>query len=71
MKTKVNPAMLLTMKLVYAAGHDAGNRSMRSAGRTKWSRADYNAAATEFARLAPCAVDCNPAMRAAILAEAR
>lgn len=43
--------MALTLAMVYAAGHDAGNRSMRKAGRTKWSRADYNAAAAEFARL--------------------
>jgi hypothetical protein len=36
-----------------AAGQDAGNRAMRTAGRSRWSRADYNAAVREFNRLHP------------------
>ena len=43
--------MELTKAMIYAASRDAGNRSMRAAGRTKWNRADFNAAAKEFARL--------------------
>lgn len=42
----------LTLPLCYAAGRDAGNRSMRKAGRTAWNEDDYNAAAEVFARLA-------------------
>ncbi len=41
----------MTKAIMYAAGRDAGNRSMKAAGRTKWSRKDFNAAAAEFARL--------------------
>lgn len=58
----------LTMSMVYAAGQDAANAAMRKAGRTKWSREDYNLAAATFDRLAPHAIDCAPAMRQAILA---
>jgi len=38
-------------KLIHSAGMDAGNRSMRRAGRTKWNKEDYNAAARECDRL--------------------
>lgn len=31
-----------------AAGADAGNRSMRAGGRSKWSADDYDAAARTF-----------------------
>lgn len=31
-------------RLINAAGWDVANRRMREAGRTSWSRADYNAA---------------------------
>jgi hypothetical protein len=34
-----------------AAGHDAGNRSMKAAGRTSWSVDDFNAAAAEMNRI--------------------
>lgn len=44
--------MTLTPKLITAASHDAGNRSMEAAGRTKWSRKDYSAACKEWSRLA-------------------
>lgn len=37
--------MPVTHTLAMAAGRDAGNRSMRAAGRTSWSREDWNAAA--------------------------
>jgi hypothetical protein len=36
-----------------AAGWDAGDRSMKAAGRSRWTRQDYNAAVREFNRLAP------------------
>lgn len=45
-----NPTISLHV-VAFAAGTDAGNRSMRAAGRTKWNRADYNAAAREQARI--------------------
>lgn len=41
----------LTPEIARAAGLDAGNRSMRAAGRTTWSVEDYNAAAAETGRL--------------------
>jgi hypothetical protein len=40
-------------ELAMAAGRDAANERMRSAGRTAWSRADYNAAVRTFNRLYP------------------
>lgn len=36
------------MKLAHAAGTDAGNRSMRKAGRLKWTAKDYEAAADAY-----------------------
>jgi hypothetical protein len=36
-----------------AAAKDAGNRSMRAAGRATWNRADYRAAVREYDRLIP------------------
>lgn len=50
--------MTLTKAMCYSAGRDAGNRSMRKAGRAKWNQDDYNAAAEEFERLLPFA-NCN------------
>lgn len=41
----------LTPSIIYAVGADAGNASMRAAGRSKWSRDDYNAAARASAPL--------------------
>lgn len=37
--------------LAMAAGADAGNRSMRAAGRKRWSVEDWNVAAREVERL--------------------
>lgn len=37
--------MRLTYDLAMAAGRDAGNRSMRKAGRSAWNREDWGAAA--------------------------
>ena len=48
---------VLTYQLVWAAATDAGNRSMRKAGRKAWNRADYNASVREFHRLAPHIAD--------------
>lgn len=45
--------MRMTYQLAMAAARDAGNRSMREAGRTKWNQADYNAMVREFNRLWP------------------
>ncbi len=41
----------VTYKIAMAAGKDAGNRSMRAAGRTAWSKEDFNAAAEVTERL--------------------
>ncbi len=41
----------ITYALAHAAARDAGNRSMRKAGRAAWSVDDYNAACAEFERL--------------------
>lgn len=41
----------LDRALASAAGRDAGNRSMRAAGRKHWNEDDYNAAARECNRL--------------------
>ena len=43
--------MTLDPCVAYAAGLDAGNRSMRAAGRTAWSEADHAAACRETRRL--------------------
>jgi hypothetical protein len=43
--------MRLTRAIVWAAATDAGDRSMRAAGRTEWSEEDFNAAAMIFAQL--------------------
>lgn len=43
----------LTYAMMYAAGVDAGNRSMRANGRTAWSVEDFNAAAAVEAKLYP------------------
>lgn len=41
----------LTYAVAMAAGQDAGNRSMRAAGRTAWNDDDWNAAQAVTARL--------------------
>jgi hypothetical protein len=41
-----------THELAHAAGRDAGNRSMRAAGRTRWNDDDWNAAAATYERVA-------------------
>jgi hypothetical protein len=45
--------MTLTRDLAWSAATDAGNRSMRAAGRTAWDENDYDVAAQEFGRLWP------------------
>ena len=40
-----------TYKVAMAAGQDAGNKSMRVAGRTEWNEDDWNAAAATFNKL--------------------
>jgi len=52
-----------TRAMCYAAGRDAGNRSMRKAGRTAWAQDDYNTACAEFERLLPFA-NCNYTVKA-------
>ena len=44
----------ITYEIAHAAGWDAGNRSMKKAGRKKWSREDFNAAVKETNRLLDC-----------------
>ncbi len=41
----------LTLALCRMAAQDAGNRHMRTHGRTVWDESDYNAAVEEFDRL--------------------
>ena len=41
------------LELARAAATDAGNRSMRKAGRKVWSQDDADAAADEYNRLVP------------------
>jgi len=41
----------LDRKTAHCAGQDAGNRSMRKAGRKVWNEDDYNAAARETNRI--------------------
>ena len=45
--------IIMMEKLARAAAHDAGNRSMKAAGRKKWNADDYNAACDELERLWP------------------
>lgn len=49
--------MKLTRDLAWSASIDAGNRSMRAAGRKAWNAEDYLAAAREFDRLWPASKD--------------
>ena len=49
--TAANGARELTPEVVRSAATDAGNRSMRAAGRTTWSEEDYRAATAEYNRL--------------------
>lgn len=37
--------MKVTYKIAMAAGQDAGNKQMKSAGRTSWNEDDFNLAA--------------------------
>lgn len=41
----------LTRQIIFAAGQDAGNRSMRRAGRKQWSCKDADAASETMGRL--------------------
>jgi hypothetical protein len=45
--------IVMTYQLAHAAGMDAGNASMRAAGRQHWNEEDYNACWAEFERLWP------------------
>jgi hypothetical protein len=45
--------MTMTRQIAWAAATDAGNLSMRKAGRTAWSRKDYNVAVRTFNKLWP------------------
>jgi hypothetical protein len=45
------PSRLSMKEAARRAGQDAGNRSMRKAGRKKWSQADWNAATREYHRV--------------------
>jgi hypothetical protein len=41
----------MTDKIVRAASQDAGDRSMKKGGRTKWNEDDWNAASAEYTKL--------------------
>jgi hypothetical protein len=43
--------LVLTHRIAMAAAQDAGDRSMRKAGRTVWAVKDYRAACDEFERI--------------------
>lgn len=45
--------IVMSYELAMAAGKDVADARMRAAGRTAWSRADYNAMVREFNRLWP------------------
>ncbi len=45
-------AVTLTLELAHATGRDAGNASMRKAGRARWSDEDWNACAETTMRFA-------------------
>jgi hypothetical protein len=47
-----NGQMWITYEIAMAAGRDAGNRSMKAAGRAKWNEEDWDAACAETERLA-------------------
>lgn len=50
-KPRRSNAMFPLPSFLLASAWDAGNMAMRKAGRTKWSRADFNAAAATQDRL--------------------
>lgn len=39
--------------VAYSVGLDAGNRSMRRAGRDRWNHEDWNAAVQAFRKVSP------------------
>jgi hypothetical protein len=43
--------MTAVYRIAMAAGRDAGNRSMRAAGRTAWNETDWNIAADTARRV--------------------
>lgn len=45
--------IIMDRELAHAVGTDAGNRSMKRAGRTAWSEEDKRAAIDEFYRVMP------------------
>ena len=45
---KKKKALAAGYKVAHAVGHDAGNRSMKKEGRSKWSEKDWNKAAETF-----------------------
>lgn len=57
-----------TYAMAHAAARDAANRKMRAAGRTSWSRADYNEATRVFNKLYPASKR-NPAAGAIAVSE--
>lgn len=43
--------LIMTPSLAWSAATDAGDRSMRAAGRTAWDEEDWDVAAEQFAKL--------------------
>ena len=54
--------IVMTYDLAMAIMKDTANASMRKAGRSKWSRADYNAGVKAFERCLPNPLDCRDSM---------
>lgn len=61
----------MTYKLAHAAAWDAGNRSMRAAGRKTWSADDYAACCAEFNRLMTQISQCEATYRGDIEVDQR
>jgi hypothetical protein len=47
----------MSYPVIFAAAREAGDRSMREAGRTYWGREDYQACWNELERLCPAGRD--------------
>ena len=51
------PHLVMTVQLAHAVMKDAGDRSMRAAGRRIWNADDYDAGVDAFHRALPCPED--------------
>jgi hypothetical protein len=58
-----NGRIAVDAAIARAAGRDAGNRSMRAAGRSAWNEDDWSAACDMFDRLMRLAGEAPPVLR--------